>query len=318
MKTQIIIEQIVILGILILTGVVGAWTKVITADVKNAISRIVFNITLPLLIVTTFLNMEITPQLLSNGLWVFIFSNVAFLLLWITGVLTSKLIGLRVKRKPIHIVHTMFGNIVFLGFPLIDALFAEKESMLFAALYYLVSNYLMWTIGIGILQGVDKKKNLRHQIRNLFNPNTIAFFIGLIFMFLNIKIPEIAYNALQGMGKTTIYLSMLYIGSVLASAPIKGILKRYDTWLLSINKLIVVPVLLLLLIKWFTGLFDIAFGEMAQTIVILETAMPCMTVIVILAKTYQADDLKAVEHVFVSTVLSLLTLPFIYYLIGIL
>ncbi len=317
MKTQIIIEQIIVLGILIMTGSIGAWTKVINASVKESIARIVFNITLPLLIITTFMNMEISGHLLQNGMWVLIFSNIAIFIMWCVGFLTLKWLKIKPKTQSVHLVHTMFGNIVFLGFPLIDAMFPKSEGLLYAALYYLVSTYIMWTIGITILQQNGKKKDLKHQLKNLFNPNTVAFFIGLLFMIFQIKVPELAYNALKGIGKTTIYLSMLYIGSVLASAPIKGILKRYDTFILSLNKLIIVPLILIYLIKWVTGMFNIAFDEMAQTIVIIETAMPCMSLIVILAKNYGADDVKAVEHVFVTTILSLFTLPFIYYLIGV-
>ncbi|MFW6275956.1 MAG: AEC family transporter [bacterium] len=317
MKTQIIIEQIIVLGILIMTGAIGAWTRVINATVKESIARLVFNITLPLLIITTFMNMEISGKLLKNGLWVLIFSNIAIFIMWGMGNITLKWLKIKPKVKSIHLVHTMFGNIVFLGFPLIDAMFPKTEALLYAALYYLVSTYIMWTIGITILQKDGSKKDLKHQMKNLFNPNTIAFFIGLIFMLFQVKVPELAYNALKGIGKTTIYLSMLYIGSVLATTPIKGIFKRYDTFILSLNKLIIVPIILILLIKWVTGMFNIAFDEIAQTIVIIETAMPCMTLIVILAKNYGADDVKAVEHVFVTTILSLFTLPFIYYLIGV-
>ncbi|MFW6248286.1 MAG: AEC family transporter [Bacteroidota bacterium] len=317
MKTQIIIEQIIVLGILIMTGAIGAWTRVINATVKESIARLVFNITLPLLIITTFMNMEISGKLLKNGLWVLIFSNIAIFIMWGVGNITLKWLKIKPKVKSIHLVHTMFGNIVFLGFPLIDAMFPKTEALLYAALYYLVSTYIMWTIGITILQKDGSKKDLKHQMKNLFNPNTIAFFIGLIFMLFQVKVPELAYNALKGIGKTTIYLSMLYIGSVLATTPIKGIFKRYDTFILSLNKLIIVPIILILLIKWVTGMFNIAFDEIAQTIVIIETAMPCMTLIVILAKNYGADDVKAVEHVFVTTILSLFTLPFIYYLIGV-
>lgn len=300
-----------------MTGAIGAWTRVINATVKESIARLVFNITLPLLIITTFMNMEISGKLLQNGFWVLIFSNIAIFIMWGVGMITIKWLKIKPKVKSVHLVHTMFGNIVFLGFPLIDAMFPKTEALLYAALYYLVSTYIMWTIGITILQKDGSKKDLKHQLKNLFNPNTIAFFIGLLFMLFQVKVPDLAYNALKGIGKTTIYLSMLYIGSVLATAPIKGIFKRYDTFILSLNKLIVVPIIIILLIKWVTGMFNIAFDEIAQSIVIIETAMPCMTLIVILAKNYGADDVKAVEHVFVTTILSLFTLPFIYYLIGV-
>jgi len=57
---------------------------------------------------------------------------------------------------------------------------------------------------------------------------------------------------------------------------------------------------------------------MIISVVILESAMPCMANIVIIAKMYKVDENLATANVFVSTVLSIFTLPFIYWLITIL
>jgi hypothetical protein len=317
MAMQVIINQILILGVLIIVGAIGTWTKVISDYVKDAISKLVFNITLPLLIVTTFSNMELNADIIRNGLWVLLFSNIAFVLLWIVGSLTSNLFRLKIRQHSIHTLHTMFGNIVFLGFPLIRALFKENESMLYAALYYLVSNYIMWTFGITLLQkSPDKKRNFKWK--KLANPNTIAFGVGLLFMITRINIPKLIFQPLESMGSITIYLSMLYIGSVLATTNVKSLYRKPDIFVLSLNKLIVVPIILLLIINGFIYLLGIDYDMIAKTVVILQTGMPCMSIIVILARNYKADDKKAVEQVFVTTILSLFTLPFLYYVIQLL
>ena len=61
--------------------------------------------------------------------------------------------------------------------------------------------------------------------------------------------------------------------------------------------------------------FSIPLNATAFTVLILESAMPAMTILVLLAKRFGADDTLAMKNFFVSTVLSLISLPFILYLL---
>ena len=58
-------------------------------------------------------------------------------------------------------------------------------------------------------------------------------------------------------------------------------------------------------------------GNIAKTVVVMQTAMPCMAMVVVLAKKFGSDDIHATENLFLSTILSLVTLPFLYFLINI-
>jgi len=313
MDIIIILNQFIVLSILIVTGVIGARTGVITQFVKDAISKLVFNITLPLLIITTFSNMPVNKEMITNGLWVFAFSNFGILMFLGLGYYTSRILRLNKNNSGIHTIHTSFGNIVFLGFPVINSLFPGGEGLFYAALFHLTTTYFVWTLGVYLLAA--KHVNLKQNLKNLLNPNTVAFMIGITMMITGLKIPEVAYNALSGMGNTTIYLSMLYIGSMLAYTNIQGVFKRKDIIFLSLNKLIVGPVLLLIIVNLIIGFTAIELSNMAKTVLVLQSAMPSMSIIVIMAKNYGANDQNATENVFLTTILSIITLPFLYYLI---
>ena len=55
-------------------------------------------------------------------------------------------------------------------------------------------------------------------------------------------------------------------------------------------------------------------NSIAIAVLILEASMPCMTILVILAKRYGADDQKAMENFVISTILSIVSLPIIIFL----
>lgn len=211
-------------------------------------------------------------------------------------------------------MHTFLGNIVFLGFPLLDALYPGGEAILYAALYQLVMNTVLWTYGINQLEP-NKNKFSFHSLKKLLNPNTIALLIGLLLMIFKIKLPYVLNVSLGSLGKATLPLAMIYIGILLAKTNLKETIKKRDVLFLSLNKLILIPILLMALLKVIFLYTPFQLNSVAIAVLILEASMPCMTILVILAKRYGADDQKAMENFVVTTIFSVLSLPFIIFLL---
>ena len=101
----------------------------------------------------------------------------------LVGKVSSRIAKLPPKSGSVHIVHTMFGNIVYLGFPLINVLFPGGEGLFYAMLFHLASSLIMWTAGINILQ--NNSKSWLSGLKNLLNPNTFAFLIGFLLLFVD-------------------------------------------------------------------------------------------------------------------------------------
>lgn len=312
MQVNIIVQQIFILIILALIGVIATKVNIIQRETKNGISRLIFNITLPFLIITRISSLDINKDvLLSWGMMIIITAFTIILFLNI-GRLTSRLLKLPPKKATVHILHSGFGNIVFLGFPILDALFPQ-EGLLYGIIYFLTQNTLTWTVGIFILTREKQQSKLRH-LKKLLNPNTISFFIGLTMLLAGIQIPEFLFGSLQGLGQTTIYLAMLYIGALLADINLKSIGNQTSTFILSIQKLLIGPIAIIFLIKLIMMWIPFDIAQTALRVIILESAMPCGTIMVILARQYNKDDFYATQNMSVSTLLSIITLPFIFFL----
>ncbi|MCA1746117.1 MAG: AEC family transporter [Bacteroidales bacterium] len=311
MQNNIILYQIAVLAILVAVGIIATKLKIITEGAKKGIADLVFDVTLPLLIITTFARIDMTPEIMFNSGLVFLFAYFALAVMYGIGDLSAWIMRLKGNQRAVFINHHMFGNIVFLGFPLMDALFPGGEGLLYAAVFQLASNSVMWTFGVWVfLKGKGGKK--KDIWKNLLNPNTVAFFAGLFLMFFHVKFPDIIYEPLHGLGKSTIYLSMLYIGAMLAQTRIRGILKKPHVFLLTFNKLLLIPVILAITINLLTYLLFPGFGDIARKVVILEASMPCMATIVVMANKFGSDDSLATENVFVSTVFSIISIPLVY------
>jgi len=315
-QSEIIIHQIAILGIMVFVGVIGTKARVIDQSLKDGIARLVFNITLPFMIITTYAKTDLTPELLKNGVLVIFLSLITFLFLFFLGHISTRLQRMNARQGTINILHTMFGNSVFLGFPLLNALFPGGEAIFYATLFYLVSNTVMWTFGVYIFCR-ENGNSVKANLKQLLNPNTISFAIGIFIMLIDFNIPEVVITPLFGMGQTTNYLSMLYIGAMLAHTNIKGIFMRNSVYFLSLNKLITGPFILALLFYFGLAWLNIKMSPLAFSVVVLQAGMPCMALVVVLANKFGADDYLATENLFVTTLLSILTLPLLYYFIEI-
>ncbi len=310
----IIINQIIILSILVIVGVIAAKVKLLTENVNHSLSEIIFYITLPLLIFTSIASVKISNEIVNNCILVFIFTSIAIFFLYATALLTSLIFKFNYPTSVVHKVHTMFGNTIFLGFPLMKMLYGE-EGLLYATVYQLSSDAIMWTFGVYIMNP-KKGKGILESLKPLINPNTIAFVLGFTFMALNIQLPYILNNSLGNLGHTTIPLSMLYIGGMISLISIKGILKHNYIFIMTINKMIISPVVIFIILFFLNRYLQFKLSFIALSVIILQVATPAMATIVILCKKYQCDDKQATENVFISTLLSIITLPLIYYLIN--
>jgi predicted permease len=244
-----IIDQIAILGILAICGVLAYRFKILQNSAKEVIEKLVFYITLPLLIVTKLSSLTLTSEILKNGLFIILGTYLIFIIQIQVGNLSARLFKLKPPQAAIHSLHTMLGNIVFLGFPLLDALFPGGKAILYAAIYQLTMNTVMWTYGVYRLNPATKQKGLKN-LNKLINPNIIALCLGLLMMIFGIRLPELLQVSLGGLGSTTLYLSMVYIGVLLAQIKIKDMINCPHVFAVSFNKLFLLPVAFIFLFRF--------------------------------------------------------------------
>jgi len=309
MGTTIVISQIFILAVVVLIGVIAAKFRALTPDSKDMLSKVIFNISLPLMLFTNFLKLDATPRLLVNSFTVLALSFSVILFMLLASWISSRLYRIPDPEKSVFQVHSMFGNTIFLGFPLIRALYGE-EGLLYASMFQLISTILMWTIGVIVLtrgNGVSWKKSLL----KVLNPNTIAIITGLFFFVFSIKLPEILIKPLSELGSANTWLSMLYVGAMLSFTNVRGLLSKKSHYLVSINRLIFIPAIFISLFWILNNIIGLTPDKLVSSVVILEASMPCMVTVVIMAKEMGADDKQAVGNVFVSTIFSILTLPLV-------
>jgi predicted permease len=314
MQQSIIINQISFLTILVLIGYFASKIGIIKEETRDSLVKVIFNITLPLLLVTNFSKLDLTPEILRNSLIVIVISLIVILMMLIIGVISSSFFKLKHEQRSVFIAHHAFGNILYIGFPVVSALFGDI-GLFYASIYAFVSIMLLWTVGIFV---ITRKGGMPfgQSIRKMVNPNSVAIMIGFLLFLLKIKIPDVILKPFMSLGGTTIYLSMLYIGALLGLMKIKGIFGNPLVYLTTINKNLIFPVILVFLFSFLGRNILSGLDPLIVSVIIVEAAMPCMANVVIVARIFKVDDHLATSNVFMSTLLSLVSLPFIWWLIN--
>ncbi len=307
MDMSIIINPIVMLFIAILIGFVSAKYNYLNADIRTVLSKIIVKITLPCLIVTSLLSKELSGEVVENAAIAVLSGIIVIPGLCLLGICTAKLFRLKEPTKTVHAILSGGGNTSFLGYPIVLAIFGA-EGLFYAVLFSMVNESLFWTVGVYLLYRSGGAKEKGNSLKKLFNPNTITFLITIPLMLLKVKLPPILNEALSGIGSTTIELSMLFIGMTLATVDVKKLYQRVSMLLPVFIKMVIAPVLVGML------LMQIGVGELTTGVLMLEIAMPAQTVVSIVAMEANSDEQYAAEYIFFSTIISLGTLPLVYYI----
>ncbi len=319
-----IIYQIVTLVLLALTGFTAGRTRYLPESSGMVLSKVVVKLTAPILIVTTMADYSFTPKMLADGAVLYLLGIAFLLLAFFISVITSKWVSLEASTANIYKMLSMFGNVMFLAYPLLLTLYGEK-GIIYAVFFNLSNDTLLWTLGV-YLANKHNTSRWRDNLKHLINGNTVAFALGMVFILTNFKgyvenahpfargIYDLLINTFGPLGKTTIYLSMVFIGLILSEVRFKSmsdIFKRYPLMLLSFFKLLLVPAAAILILKWAGSGIDIFIKE----ILVLQLAMPCGTIVAAVAAQHDSDYRFATEGVFFSTILSAVTIPLIVFLL---
>ncbi|WP_367114260.1 AEC family transporter [Desulfuribacillus alkaliarsenatis] len=293
-----------IFAILMAIGYAAAKAEVLTKEALASLSRLIVKVILPAMIFSIVaLSGVTTADFLISGRFI-LGAMLGFALLIITGLALSKLLKLEGKQANIFIALMTFGNVGFMGIPLIQGVFDDPVVPVSITVFAFIDITLLWTFGVYLCSRHRDDVDKLSALKNIINPMTISLILGMVFVFFNIPVPSPLQDAVAGIGNATPYLALMYIGGMLAYLSVNNIMKKPSIFVLVVFKLLVVPVTAF----YFLGFF---MEDIPRSILAIIIGLPSMTTIAMLATVYQSDDQYATEIIFVTTLACLLTIPFV-------
>lgn len=303
MEVLTVMIAISTMGVMIGLGVAVAKKIEITAQSKQLLMFVIINLAVPAIILSAVLNTEITDDIFRQVFIVFI-ASIAFHTVGLFLALgLGRLFHFRPTiNKQLAILSTL-GNVGFIGIPLSTMIFGPIGGLL-AAVFDAGLDVVAFSLGVIFLQGGHKFRF--GQLKALINTPLIAITLSLIFVTLNVEAPFIVKHLMSLLSGLAAPLAMLYIGFLIYPF-IKGRKSFFyrELFFPVLMKLLFFPIIFI----FFISLFPME--TMIKQLLIIQISMPTFMLASILFSRYTNHEEKAVVTIIVSTILSLLTVPFI-------
>lgn len=202
-----------------------------------------------------------------------------------------------------------FGNVLFMGYPLLTHLYGEAGGRYAAFADMAAATPLVWSVGVWIAVRLGgQAQDAGHPLKQLFTlPPLWAFAAGVITAQLPIDTQPLI-QAARFIGQPTVPVMLLMLG---LSIPWSRLAPSLPVLTTVAFKLLLLP-----LVAWLLALALFSPITDAQRAAVLEAGVPTMLMAVGLADRYQLDVEKVALTVAWSTVLFLLTLPVWLVVIG--
>ncbi len=299
------LEVMVILFIIVILGYVLCKMGYMGDKFDQKLSSIVIDITAPALILSSVMGDEQPDRTLILPLLGVGF--LTYILLLVFGFYVPRLISRNHDEQGMIGFALMFANVGFIGYPIVASIFGPK-AIFYAALLNMPNTFFVFTAGVMLIKGERNLRQLNFKV--LFGSGMVAAFIAALLVALNIQTPDMIARPITMVGNITVPAALMIIGSAMARLPLREIVGNAKVYLVSLLRLVVVPLTIYFLFK-LCGVSDIIND--INTIVI---AMPVASFGTMFCMKYGRNPSFITEVTFITTVGSIITIPLITQLFG--
>ncbi len=293
-----ITNSIIILFIMMAIGYAAYRMKVIDRQGAKGLSSFLVNISLPCLIIVS-MQIPLTEETFGSTIEMFAVAAVYYLISFAFAFAIPRFLSKDIHEIGVMKFMLVFSNLGFMGIPVTAAIFGTG-AVFYTSLVMLPFGLLVFSAGILMLRQ-DMGNSLDPKL--FLNSGILSSLIGLVFFFTGFSIPSPFIDVLQILGDLTTTLAMVVVGALLATLPISGMFGDLRIYFISFLRLIAIPFAVYLVLTPFVK--DPLFIGIA----VLLASMPVAANSVLLAEEYDVDSTLASKGVFISTLLSLITVP---------
>ena len=300
---------------LVVVGYVAGKLGYLGGDFDRQLSRLVINITCPALILSSAMTGELPDR--QYILPLLLISVVTYAILGVAAFLLPKYLTKNPDDEGAIGFALMFGNVGFMGYPVVASIFGH-EAVFYAAVLNVVNTFAVFTVGTVLItgRGADDKESIKQELgrrfqkKVLYSTPMLAAYLTMAIVALRIEhIPNMVSQPLTMLGNITVPAALLIIGSSMSNLSLRTMLGNRTVYATTLLRLAVLPVAVHYLMQM------LGFSPFVVNINTLVIAMPVATYGTILCLKYQKDTTTITEVTFITTLLSIVTIPLLVMLL---
>ena len=295
------------IGVLFLMMAMG-WVLVRSGLLKTADSRILsvccIYIIMPCAIIRSF-QIDYTSQIRDQFLQALAAAfAIHFILFGVTWAM-NRLWHFCVEEQA-SIIYSNSGNLII---PLVTSVLGP-EWVIYSSAFLSVQLLFIFTHCQSVLQG-QPVFNFHRMVRNV---NLIAIAIGLVMFFFGIRLPKIPLDVVSGITACLGPMGMIMLGMIMASVELRKALSQGRLYLIVALKMVIVPLIILLFLRYSGMASMVADGKMILLISLLAVITSSAISVVQFCQLYDKDVTYAGSINAITTIVCILTMPLLVWL----
>ena len=302
------LEVMMTLVALVVVGYVAGKLGYLGGDFDRQLSSVVINITCPALILSSAMTGELPDR--RYILPLLLISTLTYILLAAAGFWLPRLLTKRRDDEGAIGFALMFGNVGFMGYPVVASIFGP-EAVFYAAVLNVVNTFAVFTLGTILITGRNEVGGERFQKKALYSTPMLAAYLTMAIVALEIdNIPAVVSQPLSMLGAITVPAALLIIGSSMSNLSLRTMLGNRTVYATTLLRLVLLPVGVHYLMRL------VGFDPFVVNINTLVIAMPVATYGTILCLKYEKDTTMITAVTFITTLLAMVSIPLLVMLLG--
>lgn len=296
----------VTLFLLLAAGFISRKVGLLNDTASKNLSKLIICLGQPALIIAALNNAEWSEERLKVALWSTVIGFAMHTFLGTVAFLVCR--GMKnADHAKIFEFGLVFANCGFLGFPVLDSVFGEGMGSFMGAFYVISFHLFLWTWGIAILaRGRDDIKLTPKKA--FLNYGTIPCAIGIAFYLLKpvFELPEPVVKTLTYLGGLCTPISLLIVGGLLATIPLKKLFGTPSLYVHSAISLIALPMVVCLIAKL------LRLPDQYILFCTVMAGLPAASTVTMLGEIHDIDPAYASQTVGMTSLLTTVTLPVVF------
>ncbi len=300
-------EVMITLFAIVVVGYVAGRLGYFENGFDRHLSRLVINITCPALILSSSMSGELPDR--RYILPLLGISILTYVVLTAAAWVLSRILTRKVADRGVVAFALVFGNVGFMGYPVVASIFGH-QAVFYAAVLNVVNTFAVFTIGTMMITGGEGSDAERFSKKVLYSTPMLSAYLSMLIVALGIdNIPDYVSQPLTMIGNITVPAALLIIGSSMSHLPLRALMGNLTVYGTTLFRLALLPVGVHFLC------LALGFDPFVTSINTVVIAMPVATYGTILCLKYNRDTTLIAEVTFITTLLSMLTIPLLVLLL---
>lgn len=295
---HIVTQMLSIFGI-VLVGFFASKRGLWSAELDRKLAVFVINVSMPALILSSAMGKDLAFEH-RELLALFVVAVLNYAILLGAAALVPKVWRVSASRRGLLRFMLAFGNVSFIGYPVVDAVFGPK-AVFCASVLNVPFNVLMFTVGLSFITGGKASAAFRPKM--LLSPCVTASLLAVALAVFRVPVPAAVGDWFHLLGDMTIPCALLIIGSSMSHIPPRDMWGNRFVYATAALRLVVLPLLVLLCFR-LLGIDPFITG-----VAVVLSAMPVATNGIMFCLQYGKDERVMTQGLFVTTLLSMATIP---------